>query len=89
MWKHLSIPLTGSIQLTLGIALIVWGIACGYQNYQGDQCSQAFDARLAGNQTHVNDVHARIEKIRAREAAVQARVAEIVRTFNGPAKDGK
>ena len=89
MWKHLSILLTGSIQLTLGIALIVWGIAYGYKNYQGDQCSQVFDALLASNQTRIDDVRARIEKIRAREAAVQARVAEISRAFNGPVKDGK
>jgi hypothetical protein len=89
MWKHLSILLTSSIQLTLGIALIACGIAYGYENYQGDKCSQAFDAVLASNQTRIKDVQARLDRNRVRDAALQARVAEIVRTFNWPAKDRK
>jgi hypothetical protein len=89
MWKHLSILLTCGFQLILPIAFIAWGIAYGYEAYQGDRCNEAFASLLASNQVRINNVQARIDKVHAREAAVQARVAEIARKFNGPVNDGK
>lgn len=84
-----SALLDSGIQLALGIAMIAWGIAYGYQNYQGDQCNEAFDRLIASNQVRIGKVQARIDSIRTREAALQARAGELAKSFNGPAKDGK
>ena len=89
MGKYLSILLSSGIQLTLGIALIVWGITYGYQNYRGDQCSEAFDTLAASNQARIDNVQARLDRIRTREAALQARAGEVAKKLNGPATDGK
>jgi hypothetical protein len=89
MRKFFSILLSSGVQLALGIALIVWGITCGYQNYQGDQCSQTFDALLASNQARIRNVQIRIDAVRAREAALQVRASEVAKKFNGRANDGK
>ena len=89
MLKHASILLNSGIQITLGIAFIGWGITYGYQNYQGDRCNDAFHVLAESNQVRLNNVQARIDKMRVREAAMQARVAEIAKTFNERAKDAK
>jgi hypothetical protein len=81
--------LLSAIQLALGIALIAWGIAGGYQNYQGDRCNDAFASLLASNQVRIDDVRARIEKLHARDAALQARVAEVAKKFSERTNDGK
>jgi hypothetical protein len=60
MSKVYSILLSSGVQLTLGVAMIAWGIAYGYQNYQGDQCSEAFDALVTNNQVRIGKVQARI-----------------------------
>lgn len=77
------------IQLTLAIASIAWGIAYGYENYQGDRCNEAFAALAATNQTRLNNVQARIESSRTREIALQNRAGELAAKFSGPARDRK
>jgi hypothetical protein len=89
MTTRLPLVLYSIIQLPLGVALIAWGITYGYQNYRGDQCSEAFDTLSAANQVGINHVQARLEMIRTREAALGARVAEFAKKFNESVKDGK
>jgi hypothetical protein len=89
MSKYLSILLTNSVQLGLAIALIAWGVAYGYETYRGDQCNQAFDTLATANQGRISNVQARLETVRSREAALQARTGDLVRKSNGPAKDQK
>lgn len=89
MTIRLPLARYGIIQLPLGIALIAWGVTSGYQQYQGDRCSQAFEAQTAANQISINHVQARLDMIRKREAALGARAAEVAKKFNGAEKDGK
>jgi hypothetical protein len=69
--------------------LIAWGIAYGYETYQGDRCNEAFATLAATNQTRLNHGQARLELSRTREVALQRRTGELTEKFNGPGKDGK
>jgi hypothetical protein len=88
MTTRLSIFYSG-IQLVLAIALIAWGIMYGYEDYQGDQCSQAFDAHAKTDQIRIKNVQARLDKNQTRAAVLQARAGEVASKLNGLGKDGK
>jgi hypothetical protein len=75
-------------QLVLAFALIGWGIAYGYANYQGDDCTETFNALSASNQARVNSVQIRIHQDGARVEELQARARQVTKGFNGTEQGG-
>ena len=74
MTIRISDTLLAGIQAVIGIVVIALAVTAGYQNYQGDKCSEAFKALAATNQTRINQVQARLDAVRVREAALQLRM---------------
>lgn len=85
MTIRLSDTLLAGIQVVVGVLVIGLAVVAGYQNYQGDKCSDAFAALAASNQTRINNVQTRLDQVRTREAQLQART----KALNAPAKDTK
>ncbi len=61
------------LQSGFAAAMIVWAVAYGYANYQGNQCTQTFKTLSESNQARIKNVQARIDKIRTREERLQSR----------------
>jgi hypothetical protein len=78
-----------TLQILSGAAMICWGVAYGYENYRGDQCTESFNQLSDSNQARISDLQARIDKVRAREASLQARTNELIKGVNSPAPGGK
>ena len=85
MTLRLSDTLLAGIQVVVGVLVIGLAVVAGYQNYQGDTCNDAFATLAASNETRINNVQSRLDQVRTREAALQART----KVLNAPAKDTK
>jgi hypothetical protein len=72
------------LQVLSGLAMIGWGVAYGYENYRGDRCSESFNELSASTQMRITDLQARIERVRVREASLQARTNELIKSVNTP-----
>ena len=68
------------LQILSGVAMIAWGVVYGYENYRGDQCTESFNQLLESNQIRITDLQARIDKVRVREASLQARTNELIKS---------
>jgi cell division protein FtsB len=74
----------GTLQILTGVAMVGLGVAYGYENYRGDQCIASFNQLSENNQIRITDLQARIDKVRAREASLQARTNELIKDVNKP-----
>jgi hypothetical protein len=72
------------LQILSGVAMIGWGVAYGYENYRGDRCMESSNQLLESNQTRITDLQGRIDKVRAREASLQARTNALIKSVNTP-----
>jgi len=72
------------LQIAMAFAMIGWASAYGYETYQLNQCNQTVNEAVAANQARIANVQLRIEKVRSREASLQARSNDFIKKFNGP-----
>jgi hypothetical protein len=72
------------LQILTGLAMIGWGVVYGYENYRGDRCIESFNQLSESNQVRITDMQARIDKVRAREASLQARTNQLIKGVNTP-----
>jgi hypothetical protein len=77
------------LQILSGVVMIGWGVAYGYENYRGDRCTESFNQLFESNQLRITDLQARIDKVRAREASLQARANQLIKDVNTPDAGGK
>jgi hypothetical protein len=66
----------GILQILSGVAMIGWGVTYGYENYRLDQCREGFNLLADSNEIRMTDLQGRIDKVRAREASLQARMKD-------------
>ena len=48
--------------VAVGIVMVGWGIAYGYANYQGDQCTESVNARLDSIKARVDAAKGTIDQ---------------------------
>jgi hypothetical protein len=73
-----------ALQILSAFAVIGWAVAYGYENHQGNQCIESFNQLSESNRVRITDLQARIDKVRAREASLQARANELIKSVNTP-----
>jgi hypothetical protein len=73
-----------ALQILSAFLVIGWAVAYGYENHLGNQCIESFNQLSESNQIRLKDLQARIDKVRAREASLQARTNELIKSVNTP-----
>jgi hypothetical protein len=73
-----------ALAILFGVAIIGLAVASLYENHLGNQCTETFDQLSDSNQARLRDLQARIDKVRTRQANLQARSNELIKSINTP-----
>jgi hypothetical protein len=67
-------PVYGPFYLVFAVLMLVWCVAYGVADHRQDQCLRAFNDLSADTQAQLTATRARLEKNRARGAALNGQI---------------